>query len=182
MELLGYHVVLTMHNSRTSGRMIKYKISKGPARILTLKEELILTEIIGRIILDNCYRCVAYNICRDHVHMILVCERVALSKIIQKLKSISSKLFHRHPEVSTDLTSFHNNRLWSQKFFRASLDEWTLAKLSNFPGEIYQSSYLANAMVYIQNNRHKHQLEISEELNNIIRGFIISVDEAYGLN
>jgi len=84
-------------------------------------------------------------------------------------------------EVSAELTALHNNRLWSQKFFRAQLDEWQIAKFSKRPGEIYQSSYLANAMFYIKNNRAKHQLKSSVLLEAHINDFIMSEDKAYGI-
>jgi len=178
--MYGYHIVLTTHNSRTSARMVKYMVAKGPARILSLEEEIILTEIISTVIRENGYRCVSYNICQDHVHMIMVCKGPEeLIKIVQKLKSISSKLFHRHPAVSKETTILHKNKLWSQKFFRASLDEWTLGVMSSRPGELYESSYLQKAISYIENNRNKHGLEDSEKLRGIISGFLVSLDEAY---
>lgn len=175
----GYHIVLTTHNSRTSNRMRIYRVQKGPERRLSLDEEIILTGIISQIILENDYKCIAYNICQDHVHMIIVCQEGALTSIVQKLKSVSSKLFHRHPDVDPALTKLHSNRLWSQKFFRASLNEWTLGKLSHKPGELYQSSYLSNAMAYIENNRSKHRLEDSQLLKQITEHFLVSMDEAY---
>lgn len=177
--MYGYHIVLTTHNSRTSYRMIKYKVPKGPPRNLNLKEEIILTEIIGDIIRENGYRCISYNICKDHVHLILVCQPEELVKIIQKLKSISSKLFNKHPEISNEETLQHSNRLWSQKFFRASFDEWTLSNISNMPGELFISSYLLKAMVYIENNREKHQLVESLELKKSINQFTITMEKAY---
>lgn len=106
MELYGYHNVLTTHNSRTSRRMQKYVGHRGPARVLSIREEIILTQIIGDIISENNYRCMAYNICNDHVHMIIVCAQEELTTIVRKLKSLSSKLFNRHEEVSK-----RNNRL-----------------------------------------------------------------------
>ena len=59
------------------------------------------------------------------------------------------------------------------------MDQWTLAKLSNKTGEIYQSSYLDNAISYINSNRQNHGLENSKELIDIITQFVISEDEAY---
>lgn len=179
IELYGYHIVLTTHNSRTSKRMRKYRVVKGFARNLTLKEEILLTEIIGQIVRENSYQCIAYNICKDHVHLILVCQSRNLTRIIQKLKSISSKIFNRHQEVNKAMTELHRNRLWSQKFFRAALDEWALANLSSKTGEIYSSSYLQNSMAYVKNNRQKHNLPFSPRLNEIIDEFIISIDDAY---
>jgi|GEM_PF-6952371 len=37
-------------------------------------------------------------------------------------------------------------------------------------------------MRYIQNNRNKHDLIHSEELTDIIQGFVISQEEAYSVN
>jgi len=108
-----------MHNSRTSQRKINYKVLKGPARRLSTSEEIILTRIIGDIIVENGYRFIAFNSCQDHVHMIIVCHVMELTRIVQKIKSISSKLFHRHEQVCPIITSVHHKRLWSQKFFRA---------------------------------------------------------------
>ncbi len=176
----AHHIVLTTHNSRTSQRMIKYKVRKGPARELDLKEEIILTSIIATIVQENQYRCISYNICRDHVHMILLCSDIELTLIIQKLKSISSKLFHRHPEVSKSTTALHKNKLWSQKFFYVSLNEFNLATLSRIPGAIYHSSHLTNAINYINRNREKHKLPESIALQRIIDKFVMDIDKAYG--
>ncbi len=71
----GFHVVLTTHNSRTSQRMIQLGICKGKPIYLSLEEEIALTEIIGNIIKENGYLCLEYNICKDHVHLLLVCEQ-----------------------------------------------------------------------------------------------------------
>ena len=48
--------------------------------------------------------------------MIIVCHVMELTRIVQKIKSINSKLFHRHEQVCPIITSVHHNRLWSQKF------------------------------------------------------------------
>ena len=89
----AFHIVLTTHNSRTSQRMIDYGVIKGDAIELNLNEEIELTKIIGNIISESKMKCIAYNICKDHVHLIVVCEGTELTSIIQKIKSISSKMF-----------------------------------------------------------------------------------------
>lgn len=45
----GYHVVLTTHNSRTSSRMIKHGIFAGPALLLNLEQEILLTRYVVRL-------------------------------------------------------------------------------------------------------------------------------------
>ncbi len=61
--------------------------------------------------------------------------------------------------------------VWSQKFFRAFLDSWELAELSKKPGWIYNDTYLDNAINYVQNNRNKHGLPQSDELDALIAYF-----------
>lgn len=114
--------------------------------------------------------------------MILVCQEGNLTKQVQKLKSISSKLFHRHEKISDEKTSLHKNKLWSQKFYRASLDEWKLSGLSNTTGLLYNSSYLSHAMTYVKHNRDKHGLNKSKKLENIIDSFLTDINEAYGIS
>jgi len=174
----AYHVVLTTHNSRTSPRMIKYNVKKGPPIELGLEEEIALTEIIGNIITENAYSCLEYNICKDHVHLLVVCEYEELSKMIQKLKSISSKLFRRL-DISMGHDPLEHKGLWSQKFYRADLDVWKLASLSNQPGYIYKDSHFDNTIPYIRNNRIKHKLPKSIKLEKIINSFTVSQEIAF---
>ena len=186
----GYHVVFTTHNSRTSRRMIKYNIKKGPVINLNLTQEIELTKIIGDIVLESKFNCIAYNVCKDHVHMILVCEYKELSKQVQKIKAISSKLIkpflaHGNSLENVPMNPTHRKGsktytpFWSQKFFHADLDVWQLASISKFPSFIYRDSYLDNALIYIQNNRIKHKLPKSEELQKQIVRFLIDQNVAF---
>jgi REP element-mobilizing transposase RayT len=171
----AFHVVLTTNNSRTSQRMIRLGIRKGEPVELNLEGEITLTRIIGAIIIEQGYHCLAYNICKDHVHLILVCEREKLSKTVQMIKGTSSYLFK-----SKDFNPV-SGRLWSQKFFRAYLDIWELATRSHKPGYVYRDSHLTNALNYIRHNREKHKLPASDELQNIINSFIVSQETAFGI-
>lgn len=69
--------------------------------------------------------------------------------------------------------------LWSQKFFRADLDVWQLATLSNKPGLIYKEDYLDRTVSYIIGNRDKHGLPKSKELEKVIISFIEDQDKAF---
>lgn len=181
--------------------MIKYRVRQGPPVQLRLSEEILLTRIIRSIVKENGYQILAYNICKDHVHLLLVCKVEALTCIIQKIKSVSSKLFHRlntprGHDLNTprghdldtprghDPLDPHGNikHLWSQKFYRAALDEWQLASLSTTPGYIYKTSHLSNAINYIKTNREKHVLPFSDELEILIQDFIVDQDIAFGFD
>ena len=192
----GFHVVLTTHNSRTSQRMRDRGIRPGPALLLPLDHEILLTQCIADVILASGFKCISYNVCRDHVHMIIVCQHVQLVKVMQKIKSVSSKNFRRalrsrsppmghDPLGCSSLRDAHHalshDHLWSQKFYRAELDVWTLHTLSNLPGYLFKTTHLENALHYILYNREKHKLPISEELNAIIETFRMRQEEAFSL-
>lgn len=178
----GFHIVLTTHNSRTSARMKKYNVRKGPALRLGLEEEIALTRIFGKIIRESGFRCIAYNICVDHVHLILVCSPEKLTAQVQKIKSVSSKDFHRLNIPMSHDPLKHKGHLWSQKFYRATLDVWELNTVTNRPGFIYSDSYLQNAINYIRTNRYKHELTISEELELAIQEFVIDEETAFKID
>ena len=177
--LEAFHIVLTTHNSRTSARMKKYNVRKGPALRLGLEEEIALTRIFGKIIQESGFKCIAYNICIDHVHLILVCSPEKLTAQVQKIKSVSSKEFHRLNIPMGHDPLKHKGHLWSQKFYRATLDVWELNTVTKRPGFIYRDSYLQNAINYIRTNRYKHELIISKELEFIIQEFVIDEETAF---
>ncbi len=171
----AFHVVLTTHNSRTSQRMLKLGIEKGEPFNLNLEQEIALTRIIGEIIKEKDYQCVAYNVCKDHVHLVLVCEHEELTDIVKTIKGKSSYMFQSNGFKPI------GRPLWSQKFFRANTDVWELASLSKKPGYIYKDTHLDNAIHYVYNNRKKHQLPPSDELQNIINDFVVDQDTAFAL-
>ena len=204
----GYHVVLTTHNSRTSRRMIKYKVRKGPPVEMDLDKEIILTEIMGDLFRDNGWYCLAYNVCKDHVHLVVVCTPEELVPMIQKLKSISSKLFNRrtgrsmgHDRTTDSMghdrttDSMGHDRttdsmghdplkvvhLWSQKFFRANLDVWKLNNAPSYSGMSRNSTYLSNAINYVRRNRIKHRLPFSAKLQTLIADFVVDLETAFTL-
>jgi REP element-mobilizing transposase RayT len=169
----AYHLVFTTHNSRISQRMIDFKITKGPALELNLVEEIELTKIFKQIILENQYHCLAYNICKDHVHIIIVCQEEEVTTIAKTLKGKSSYLYQSNGFKPI------GEPLWSQKFFFANLNELIWNDISPIPGHIASDTYLENAINYIKTNREKHQLTNSTALKNCIKDFVVDLDVAF---
>jgi len=176
---LAYHVVLTTHNSRTSARMLQYDVEKGDPVILTEREEYELTTIIGDVIQESNYHCTAYNICRDHVHMILVCTAEELSQQVQKIKSVSSRRFHLLDIPRGHDPLEHGGHLWSQKYYRADLDVWKLSSLSTTPGMHYADDHMSRATSYIHTNREKHNLPAIPKLQQAIENFLVTPEKAF---
>ena len=225
----AFHIVLTTHNSRTSQRMIKYNVQKGEPLNFNLEQEILMTEIISSIIKEKGYYCLEYNICKDHVHLVMVCEAEELTDIVKTIKGKSAYLYNRSDKQSNGFQpivydedvsgndkglkplgqdkqyskgfqplayskndndnglkhigvegkSEKSQSVWSQKFFRAFLDEWELANISNRPGWIYDDNYLENTLYYVKNNRIKHQLPASSALEKVIKSFCVDMTTAY---
>jgi REP element-mobilizing transposase RayT len=58
---------------------------------LSEKKEIIVSETIAEIAEKDELNILAYNICGDHAHILLVCEEEELPKIVQKIKSMSAR-------------------------------------------------------------------------------------------
>ncbi len=104
--LQAYHITWVTHNSRVSERMIEYeavikylRMNKGQnpiqePTVLNESEEIEISEYIADIIREDKLRVLGYNICQDHVHLVLVCEEHERDKIVQKLKAVSARKFN----------------------------------------------------------------------------------------
>ncbi|MBN4085400.1 Eco57I restriction-modification methylase domain-containing protein, partial [Flavobacteriaceae bacterium AH-315-B10] len=176
-----YHITTAIHDSRTSARMKKYKVRElreggtnpYPNIIYFTKEDdLLITQTIAEIVKEDNVNMLAYNICADHIHLLLACDIDEVPRIMQKIKSITSKVvnrLHNTREHNTrDNTREHaplrnkekhaplqNKPLWQQKY--------------SAPKEVTSQEQLQNTINYIQNNRSKHELlEHSSKLNTII--------------
>ena len=175
-EVEAFHIVFTTHNSRTSARMKKYHVKKGSPFLLSLEQEIVLTQIIGEIIIEKDYKCIAYNVCKDHMHLVMVCKAEELVDIGKILKGKSSFLLGQRGFKEK------GRSLWSQKFFRAFLDVWELIGYTDEPGYKYESTHLSTTLRYVKNNRIKHKLPQSDELETIIKAFICSPELAFGIS
>ena len=164
--------------------MIKYRVDKGPPLLLDLDKEIYLTKLICDVFKTCNYKCISYNICRDHIHLIIVCHQENLPRIIQRIKSETSRKFNKKYLSAGPMSdnSNHARSLWSQKFFRVELNKYTIANLSKIPGYLYNDSHLEKAMRYIYHNRKKHGLPDSEVLSKITDSFTVSVDFAFDMD
>ncbi|UOE41324.1 BREX-1 system adenine-specific DNA-methyltransferase PglX [Chryseobacterium suipulveris] len=94
-EKKTYHLVFTTHNSRTSARMRRLGIVPGKPAELSLPQEIKLAEIFAQIAKDYDLDILAWNVCKDHVHISLTCSEDELLHQVRLMKSISSKMLNR---------------------------------------------------------------------------------------
>ena len=85
-----WHVTTATHNSRYSQRMFDCHVAVGEAEWIDTEDELIITQAIAEIAKDE-LNIVEYNLCGDHMHLLLVCETEELPAIVGKIKSITAK-------------------------------------------------------------------------------------------
>lgn len=154
-ELTPFHITWVTHNSRTSERMVKYKVKKAEPIVLSDEDEIEITSYIGQIVKELNLIVLAYNICRDHIHIILFCEKTKLSEAIKILKSKSTYLYKKN-HVINDVFN-----LWARKYNCSYLEN--------------NEKKLINAINYVNNNREKHSLPTNNGLKTIIKEMLFEL-------
>ncbi|EKD44362.1 MAG: hypothetical protein ACD_71C00163G0001 [uncultured bacterium (gcode 4)] len=148
-----FHITWVTHSSRISERMMLYKVEKGEWIYLSDDQEVEITRFIWDVVRENHFQVLAYNICKDHVHILLVCKKEELPDMIRKLKWKSAQKFKEWLWVGKDEV-YH---LWAQK---------------------YNISYVENnekfreVMKYIEYNRVKHWLSDNKGLQPLVHEFL----------
>ena len=167
-DMAFYHITWVTHNSRLSRRMIEYHITPGEPVLLDELAEEYITKIIAEIVLSGatkkeatapCYCIYAYNICRDHVHMIIGCQRENIFDIIRLLKGKSAQRYKEYLGIDAR-REFH---LWAQKY-----NKWLIKSEEQF----------RNTISYVIWNRHKHGLTQNKGLQPLVLSMIQSCGNA----
>lgn len=190
-----WHVTTATHNSRYSQRMFDNFVKMGEPVWLSEQEELIVTETISEIVKTDGLNIVAYNICGDHAHIIVVGAEEEIPKIVQKLKAMSARACNiamgrtvpteehapLHHDTTTSSTTEHAPLHYGTVHFtgehaplhRGQTQHHLWA--SKFDQkEITTNEQYDNTIAYIQNNRKKHNLPESKALKTLISQFTCS--------
>lgn len=180
-----FHITASLHDSRTSKRMIEFSArqrrfggQKPKAVVLPLKrsdEELIATTVED-LVNEFDLSIPAFNLCWDHMHLILYCTAEEVPVIMHKIKGRTARECNklRDPKginLSTGINprgrDFPRGRtvlkdkstpFWSQKFYCKP---------------ITSELQLKNTINYIVNNKIKHGLPENKELEKIISRFTV---------
>ncbi len=172
----AWHVTTALHNSRYSQRMFDNHVKHGDVIRLEEKDEILITEIVADIVKEDNLNVIEYNICGDHMHLLIVCEKEELPKIVGKIKAKSGRKYNiengiTRGQVPLSSKNTENNigkkkynSLWTQKFGKS---------------EIRDEKYLNNAIAYIHNNRIKHNLPGSERIEKIKKEFLCTKEHAF---
>lgn len=155
-----FHISFVTHYSRRNERMEKYRVPHKEGFWMNEEAELLITGYIKDTVLENNIKVLAYNICGDHVHMMIVAEEAELPEIMRKIKGKTSQRFKEHLQVPKE-EEFH---LWAQKYSTT----W-----------LYTNEHYNNAIAYIENNRSKHELPICKGLQPLVESMLTTEAAAY---
>lgn len=197
-EKKAWHITTATHNSRYSQRMFDNHVKRGEPVWLS-EEELIVTEKIAEIVKEDRLNILAYNICGDHMHLVLVCEKDEVPKIMQKIKSMSARTCNiaMGRTIPADTNSVTNAQYHAAAEEHAPLHEavahtgehaprqsrgttqthlWTQTSGKK---EVVSEQQLSNTINYIHTNRQKHELPENKKLEKIISEICCSVEHAF---
>lgn len=180
-----YHVTTAIHDSRTSKRMVKYKVRElrdmgtnpYPNVIyFTPDDDFIISKTIAEIVKEDDLKILAYNICADHIHLLLACEIDDIPAIMQKIKGRTSFMCNKannkeqHKGQYKGLKPLEKQQnkkpLWQQKY--------------SAPKEVKTTEQLYNTIKYIQTNRSKHELpKHNKDVQNLIDSLTCTEAQAF---
>jgi type I restriction-modification system DNA methylase subunit len=96
----AFHITTAIHDSRTSQRMIDYKVREKRANgtmpepqvnYLTDKDEMVIAETVAILVKELQLNILAFNVCKDHIHIVLVCEEEDLDEIVRTIKGRTAR-------------------------------------------------------------------------------------------
>ena len=181
----AWHITTAVHDSRTSERMVEYEVRRfrdqgtrpnPEPMLLSEEEEIIITETVSKIVREDKLNLLAYNICFDHMHLLLVCEEEEVPKIVGKIKSMTARAVNiamgrtvpmMESPIGTTAAATRGHAPLSVPAAENLPDEkpsgrgdtqcplWT-QKFGNT--YINSEEHLYNAIQYIQTNREHHNL------------------------
>lgn len=186
-----YHITTAVHDSRTSDRMIEYAVRQRrnlgtnpyPNVIyFTALDDLIISQTIAEIVKEDGLKLLAYNICADHLHLLLICDIKNIPRIMQKIKAVNSKVLtweHNNTREHAPLLIKEHAPLQKKGKEKEKRKPLWQQKYSP-PKESTSIEQLDNTINYIRNNRKKHELPPhSKQLQSIIDAMTVTKDEAF---
>ncbi len=209
----AFHITTSLHDSRTSSRMLEFKVrerrfdgSKPNAEVnpLTKEEEELIATTVSEIAKEDDLNIAAFNLCRDHMHILLVCEEAEISSIMQKIKAKTARAVNilrgitkvvEHVQTSPNKGAGSLDEIEreiSRNKGAGSLDDSSAVHRIDTPrGEkqnslwtqkfgckpIVSDEQFWNTVHYIENNKEKHKLPRNPKLETIISRFVKTYEE-----
>jgi REP element-mobilizing transposase RayT len=173
----AFHITTALHDSRTSDRMVKYKArerrfegTKPDPEVfpMTKEEEELIASTVADIVREDKLNIAAFNLCWDHMHILLVCEEEDVPKIMHKIKGRTARACNmlRNKGINP-LDVLHKDGstpFWTQKYGCKP---------------VTTEEHFWNTYNYIENNKVKHDLPKNPKLEKIIFGFVKTYEDCF---
>lgn len=194
-EKIAWHITTATHNSRYSQRMFDNHVTLGEAIWIDEKDEIIVTETIAQIVKEDNLNVIEYNICGDHIHILLVCDKEEVPKIMGKIKGVSGRRYN----IENGITVIATNGTATRGHVPLSgsdtaTDADTGGEEPDSPEKKKYNSLwtqkfgdrkikgekdLQNVINYIRTNRQKHELPKNIKLEKIIGEMCCTIEYAF---
>lgn len=191
-QKFAYHITTAIHDSRTSQRMIDYQArqrrfdGKKPlpdVNYMSKEIEELIAITVSEIVKVNNLNIAAFNLCRDHMHILLVCAEDEVPKIMHKIKGRTARVCNKWIAHNNENLHKMGNPLdaldgkhSTTKLKDGSTPFWTQKYGCN---PIKTSEHYWNTVNYIEKNKVKHNLPNNPKLQAIIQCFVKSYEECF---
>lgn len=189
-QKFAYHITTAIHDSRTSQRMIDYRArdrrfdGKKPlpdVSYMSKEIEELIAITVSEIVNEEKLNIAAFNLCRDHMHILLVCAGDEVPNIMHKIKGRTSRVCNKW--IANNNGNLHNKGInpldgkhSTTKLKDGSTPFWTQKYGCN---PIKTNEHYWNTVNYIEKNKVKHNLTNNPKLQTIIQCFVKSYEECF---
>ena len=118
----AFHITTAIHDSRTSQRMIDYKVRAKRAmgtmpepqiNYLTDNDEMVIATTLSILVKEQLLNVLAFNVCKDHIHLVLVCEEEEVNEIVRKIKGRTAREVNKANGINPIVNKEYNNNIGS---------------------------------------------------------------------
>ncbi len=196
-QKFAYHITTAIHDSRTSQRMIDYCARERrfdgekplpDVNYMSKEIEELIAVTVSEIVNEEKLTIAAFNLCRDHMHILLVCAEDEVPKIMHKVKGRTARVCNKW--IANNNGNLHNKginplddkcnpldgKYSTTKLKDGSTPFWTQKYGCN---PIKTSEHYWNTVNYIEKNKVKHNLPNNPKLQAIIQCFVKSYEECF---
>ena len=175
-----FHLTTNLHDSRTSSRMVIYRsrerrfhgtLPYPDVYYMSMEEETLIAKEVFWLSKELYFEVIALNLCRDHMHLLIYCERDEVPKIMHRVKGRSARACNAYRAAKTkginplEALDATNGRYEPRTLKDKSIPFWTQKYHCKV---ICNPDQLLNTIAYIRNNRKKHGLPTNPALQNLI--------------
>jgi REP element-mobilizing transposase RayT len=163
---------------------------------MSTKIEELIAITVSEIVKENNLNIAAFNLCRDHMHILLVCAEDEVPKIMHKIKVRTARVCNKwiahnndnlqnignplikgiNPLDALDAIDALDGKHSTTKLKDGSTPFWTQKYGCN---SIKTSEHYWNTVNYIEKNKVKHNLPNNPKLKAIIQCFVKSYEECF---